>query len=333
MKKSVILIGVLLLILIGAYWYYQESQYEFLIHTVVDQDAKDRVPFSVNKGESVKSVAERLEKEGFISSGWALYKYVKGHDLGKEIEAGRFLLKKSYTIPEVADYLTRALGNEEPLTIREGLTIAQIDDYLAEEEILEDSAFEECAKNCVFDFTFLKTRPEGASLEGYLFPDTYFISSEGTSAEVLITRMLRNFEIKTSDLIVPENRTLHEIVTMASIIEKEEKKDPERPVISGILWKRYDVGMMLGADATVRFTLNKWTEPLYQKDLEVDSPYNTRKYAGLPPGPIGNPGLSSLKAALDPVESEYWYYLHGNDGMVRYAKTLEEHNINKTKFL
>ncbi len=323
----------MLVVLIGVFFWYRESQYEYLIHQTVDLEAKDRVSFYVEKGESVKSIAGRLKKERLIPSSWALYKYVKNANLGKEIEAGKFLLRKSYTIPMVVDYLTKSLKDDEPLIIREGLTTAQIDDYLAEEKVLEDGVFEECTKSCEFDFEFLKLKPADASLEGYLFPDTYFIDPEGTTAEILITRMLRNFENRTADLVIPEGRTLYEIVTMASIIEKEEKTSEQRPVVSGVLWKRFDVGMTLGADATVRYALDKWTEPLYRKDLEVNSPYNTRKFAGLPPGPIGNPGLDSIEAVITPEKSEYWYYLHDSDGIIHYAKTLEEHNRNKTKYI
>ena len=333
MKRSVILPGLLLIVLVGVFFWYRESQYEYLIHQAVDLEAKDRVSFHVERGESVKSIASRLEKQKIIPSSWALYKYVKSEDLGKEIEAGRFLLRKSYTVPEVVDYLTRSLKDEEPLIIREGLTITQIDDYLTEEGVLEDGKFEACVKSCEFDFEFLKSKPENASLEGYLFPDTYFIDPETTTAEVLITRMLRNFENRTEDLVIPEGRTLPEIVTMASIIEKEEKTSKQKPAVSGILWKRFDVGMTLGADATIRYALDKWTEPLYQKDLETDSLYNTRKFAGLPPGPIGNPGLDSIKAATSPEAGEYWYYLHDDNGIIHYAKTLEGHNRNKVNFI
>jgi UPF0755 protein len=333
MKKSLILISILLIALIGAYFWYQSSQYELYISTVVDYEDEDKIPFHIDKGESVKSIAKRLEKEDIIISSWAFYKYVKKGNLGPEVEAGRFLLRKSYTIPEIVDYLTRAMKDDEPLTIVEGLTIEQVDDFLAEEGVLQDGEFETCAKSCVFDFDFLKDKPANVSLEGYLFPDTYFIDPEATTAEILIKRMLNNFEIRTADLFKDEERSIHDIVIMASIIEKEEKKSSQRPTVAGVLWKRYDNGIGLGADATVRYAKNKWTEPLTLEDLDVDSPYNTRKYRGLPPGPIGSPGLDSIKASLLSEESPYWYYLHDSDGIIHYAKTLEEHNANKQKYL
>jgi UPF0755 protein len=116
-------------------------------------------------------------------------------------------------------------------------------------------------------------------------------------------------------------------------VEKEENSDTERPNIAYILWRRFDSGIALGADATVRYALSKWTEPLYALDLESNSPYNTRKFRGLPPGPIGNPGLASIKATLAPQENPYWYYLHDDAGQIHYGKTLDQHNANKQKYL
>jgi UPF0755 protein len=120
---------------------------------------------------------------------------------------------------------------------------------------------------------------------------------------------------------------------MASIIEKESRNNTERPIVAGILWKRFDNNWMLGADATTRYTTGKKTEPLTTDDLSDPNKWNTRAVRGLPPGAICNPGLSSIEAAANPQESDYWYYLHGNDGQIRYAETLEEHNKNKSDYL
>jgi len=174
-------------------------------------------------------------------------------------------------------------------------------------------------------------------LEGYLFPDTYFVNPDEFVAKFFLERMLGTFrtrvvEVLESD-IVSSGRSLEEIVTMASLIERETKTDEERPMVAGILWKRFDAKQGLDVDATVRYALQKPVEPLTKNDLENRSPYNTRRFAGLPPGPIANPGLKSTQAALHPTESRYWYYLHGSDGVIRYAETNEEHNANKVKYL
>jgi UPF0755 protein len=331
--RSFVISVVLLALLGGAYWWYSETQYNLDIKSAVDFESSERVPIEVEKGQSIKSIAKELKENNVITSVNSFYSYVKRHNLGEQVEAGNFILRRSYTIPEIVEYLTRARSDETPLTIREGLTIAQIDDYLADQKILADGDFENCAKTCAFDFEFLKDIPKGQGLEGYLFPDTYYVDPLNISAEGIIRRMLNNFEIRTNGMFPDAKRTMHEAITMASIIEKEERANAERPKVAGVLWKRFDSNTGLGADATVRYVLNKWTEPLYQKDLDVDSPYNTRKYAGLPPGPIGNPGLKSIEAALNPTETPYWYYLHGDDGVIRYGVTLEEHLANKRQYL
>ncbi|HRH94062.1 MAG TPA: endolytic transglycosylase MltG, partial [Candidatus Peribacteria bacterium] len=128
-------------------------------------------------------------------------------------------------------------------------------------------------------------------------------------------------------------RTLHQAVTMASLVEEESRHEDERPVVAGILWKREEAGTILGVDATVRYIVGKPSAALTVTDLDTASPYNTRKVAGLPPGPIANPGVSAIVAALQPQASEYWYYLHGTDGMIHYARTNDEHNANKARYL
>jgi UPF0755 protein len=133
--------------------------------------------------------------------------------------------------------------------------------------------------------------------------------------------------------IAASGRSLHDVVTMASLVEEESRIDDERPIVAGILWKRLANGVTLGVDATVRYIVNKPTSAITRADLDIDSPYNTRKLGGLPPGPIANPGLASIRAAIRPEESQYWYYLHGKDGQIRYAETNEGHNANRAKYL
>lgn len=336
-----LIIALALFLLIGgfsAYVYFQKA-YEYYLVTPVDKDSTARITFTIESGETGSSVAEKLSDMDLVPSEWAFYKYIKDEDIAPKLEAGKFILKKSYTIPEIAQYLTNSRKDEIVVTIREGLALDQVDEYLAKTSVLPAGSFLECAKKCTPEenFSFLDSRPAGQSLEGYLFPDTYFVDPETINSNTLVTRMLQNFNNKLdSELrseIAKQGYSIHQIVTMASIIEKESRHPEEKPIIAGILWKRLKEGMILGVDATVRYALNKWTGPLTVDDLNSDSPYNTRKKSGLPPGPISNFSLSSLKAAIMPEESEYYYYLHDNDGTIRYAKTNEEHVENKRKYL
>lgn len=171
--------------------------------------------------------------------------------------------------------------------------------------------------------------------EGYLFPDTYgFFPS--LAPDFVVTTLKRNFDKKiatVADQITSSSRTKADIITMASIIEKEANGKDDRAVISGILWKRLDRGMLLQVDAPFLFLFDKQSSELTLKDLATDSPYNTYKYKGLPPGPISNPGLESIKAALNPEVSPYLYYLHDKTGAIHYASTYKEHLANITRYL
>ncbi|MDF2379749.1 MAG: endolytic transglycosylase MltG [Candidatus Gracilibacteria bacterium] len=336
-KTLLLLISAFLFIGGAATYTYFGNLYENHLLTPVDSGSSARINFSIEKGETGADISKRLEQLELIVSEWAFYKYIKEENIAPQLEAGKYVLKKSYTIPEIAQFLTKSRSDEVVLTIREGLTLGQVDAYLSEKKILPAGSFEQCAKDCPFEPSrFLDSKPNNQSLEGYLFADTYFIDPETANAQQLVERMLNNFNQKISGLIsdiAKSGYSIHQIVTMASLIEKESRKNSEKNIISGILWKRLKEGMPLGVDATVRYAVDKWTEPLTITDLEIDSKYNTRRFKGLPPGPISNFSLSSLKAAINPEESEYYFYLHGNDGQIRYGRTNEEHNVNKKKYL
>jgi UPF0755 protein len=168
-----------------------------------------------------------------------------------------------------------------------------------------------------------------------LFPDTYFISPLANESEIM--QMMRsNFFSKTTSLrptILLSARGEKEIVTMASLVELEASKFEDQKMVAGILWNRFDIGMRLQVDAVFPYIIGKNTFQVTTKDLQFDSPYNTYKYKGLPPGPIGNPGLQSIKAVLNPTPSDYIYYLSDLEGNFHYAKTHEEHVKNKAKYL
>jgi UPF0755 protein len=173
-------------------------------------------------------------------------------------------------------------------------------------------------------------------MEGYLFPDTYHIGSRTTEEEI-IKMMLKRFNDELVKLDYVEKITLpglslHNAVTLASLVEREAREDSERPVIAGVIMNRLNRGMKLQIDATVLYALGGHKEKVYYKDLEVDSPYNTYLYYGLPPGPIAFPGEASLKAAIEPAITDYLYYVAKPDGSHAFARTLAEHNNNKAKY-
>jgi UPF0755 protein len=263
--------------------------------------------------------------------------------MDRALKSGVFLVPLRADYASIAAILIEGNGKEMAVTIPEGFTVAQIDALLTEKGVLQSGDLLACARECDFStFSFLPSRgatdtSPGTRLEGYLFPDTYFIDVSDFRAKFFLERLLgifreRVIEDLAQDFMVSE-RPLHDVVVMASLIERETRAEDERPIVSGILWKRFDSGRALDVDATVRYVLGKIIAPLTKDDLEVDSPYNTRKYPGLPPGPIANPGIESIRAALHPEDSSYWYYLHGENGDIHYAETNDEHNENKARYL
>jgi UPF0755 protein len=296
---------------------------------------------TVDSGESVRDIAQTLKEQGAIRSVTLFRLYLKSHGLDTGIRPGTFYIEPGMSFADIAKILDEGAGREMPITIPEGFTVAQIDALLAEKGLTEIGAVIDCAKHCDFStFEFLPQNAgenPGGKLEGYLFPDTYFVNPVDFVPKFFLERMLGNFRTKVVEALAGDiessGYSLQEEMTMASLIERETRTEEERPIVSGILWKRFDASQGLAVDATIRYALDKPTEALTKIDLQTDSPYNTRKYRGLPPSPIANSGLQSIQAALHPQDSEYWYYLHGNDGQIRYAKTNDEHNANKAKYL
>ncbi len=305
----------------------------------VDASSDARVSVTIPAGAGLSSIADILEEKGVIRSSTAFSWYVRVSNQDHLLRAGAYALQTSMDATQIARVLTGDSAGEVSITIPEGFTVANVDRLMAERGFTETGAIIACAKTCDFmEYDFLPTvNGPGGRVEGYLYPDTYFVGGEGSDPKAFLDRLLTTFETNVvkelSGSLLASDHTLHEIVTMASLIEEEAANDDERATISGILWKRFDEGILLGVDAAVRYIVGKPREALTRADLAVDSPYNLRTKRGLPPGPIANPGLASIKAALEPEASPYYYYLHGNDGKIHYAVTNDEHNLNRQKFL
>ncbi len=225
-------------------------------------------------------------------------------------------------------------SNEISITFPEGFTLRQIEDRLAASGLAKKSDLADFKFIAAAEPPVLAGRPAGASLEGYLFPDTYRFYKNATMTDI-VYKILANLDEKiTPDLrlgIKNSGRNFYEILTMASIIEKEVPLDSDRPIIAGILWKRLDSGVPLQADATLAYITGR--KNVAAADKKIDSPYNTYLYRGLPKGPIDNPGLSAIKAVIFPQKSPYWYYLSAKDGKTIYARTLDEQNRNRAVYL
>jgi UPF0755 protein len=300
------------------------------------------IRIDIPMGETVDEIADALRDHGLIHSAMAFRLYLKSRELDTDVKSGTFVFEKGLSFAEIADMLVSGEGKNAVVTIPEGYTVSQIDALLTDMDLTEEGAVLSCMRDCdLSSFAFLPSahpRSPGGALEGYLFPDTYFVNPIGFSAELFLSRLLSTFDKRVieglQEDIAASDRSLEEIVIMASLIERETRTDAERPVVSGILWKRFDATRGLDVDASIRYGLSKFTEPLTRENLEDrTNPYNSRRHVGLPPGAIANAGIASIKAALHPQESDYWYYLHGNDGQIRYAESNDDHNVNKAKYL
>ncbi|MFH0838050.1 MAG: endolytic transglycosylase MltG [Patescibacteria group bacterium] len=307
--------------------------YSSAVRYTLNPSGSDRVTVSVPEGSTGDEVAHLLYEKGLIKSVTAFGFYLRQNKLSDQLKAGRFVFQENYDMPKIVEMLVSGKSSEVVITIPEGWTLRQIADRLEAEELTTAEDFMSCVSKCVFDFNFL---PDGY-LEGYLYPDTYFVNPDSYSDEAFINRLISTFKSRLSDedwaAVNASPRSFEDIMIMASIVEREERDDKERPTVAGILWNRFDSGSGLYADATVLYGLGRTSGTLSAQDLESDSPYNTRKFAGLPPTPICNPGILSIRAALYPKDTDYWYYLHDSDGGIHYAKTLGEHNANKARYI
>jgi len=299
--------------------------------------------FKVSKGDSAKVIAENLKDTGLIKNPFLFRLYIF-LALGQySLKPGEYELSSKMPIRDIGDTLVLGGVNEVIITIPEGFSLKQVEDrlvgaglakrdelmnYRPEADPLLADKFSKAAPPILSD------KPKSVSLEGYLFPDTYRFFKDATLSDV-ISKMIDNLSNKlTPDLetaIKNSSYSTYEILTMASLIEKEISKDSDRPVVAGILWKRLKAGVPLQVDATLVYITGR--SEIYEADKKINSRYNTYFYRGLPKGPIANPGLSAIKAAIFPEVSPYWYYLSAKDGATIFSKTLDEHNRNRAVYL
>lgn len=328
---TVLCIGIIGLITTGLYLSY-------LLKPVDISGKSQDILVQVEPKSSSGQVAKMLENQGVIRNASAFRLYSRYHQLDNQIKAGYYVLNPSMSTPSVLSVLVRGKTASKSFTIPEGYSLQQITKALVAKGFIEEETFKELLTEAKFNYPFLRNSPSGPRrLEGYLFPETYNIRLDSTERDIInvmlagMDRQLKalDFEKRAGAL----NLNIHQALTIASMIEREARKDEERQIISSVIHNRLKIGMRLQIDATVEYALGGHREKIYYKDLEVDSPYNTYKYNGLPPGPIASPGKQSLLAAVTPANTKYIYYVAKPDGSHAFATTYEEHNANKRKYL
>ena len=327
-KFNLIFIPLILIVVLAAFFLWWRWANQSVIN---NQQSAASSTFVIKKGESLSSVAFRLQKEGLIKSGAAFKILVVFEKLESKIQAGSFLLKPSLTPEEIAVFLTHGT-TDIWLTFPEGWRKEEFARRLASNlENFNQEEFLDLAKDH----------------EGELFPDTYLIAKDA-SASAVFHLLQDNFQKKfDEDLVQVASRaslSQKEVLILASLVEREAKHDQDRAMVAGILLKRLKADWPLQVDATLQYALanfrcsqiktdcNWWLTPV-ATDKKTDSPYNTYKYKGLPPTPICNSGLASIEAIVYPQDSDYWFYLSDKKGQMYYARTVEEHNSNIQKYL
>ncbi len=314
-------------------------------------DTEERL-FLIKKGQSLFQIASALENQDLIKCkfSFTFHVFLKGKQ--DNLQAGEYSLSPSMSIADISQKIISGDVAKETITIPEGWNLRDIAWYFENKGMFQAEELFELVgfplidyskstdlprpKDFSSDYDFLIDKLNILNLEGYLFPDTYEIN-RGDSLEEIVRKMLDNFGEKLTqelrDEISNQGKTIFEIITMASLLEKEVRTLEDKKIVAGVLWKRLKNNIPLQVDATVIYITGKKTTQVSIGETKIDSHYNTYKYRGLPLGPISNPGLESILASIYPETSGYWYYLSTLEGETIFSRNLEEHNIAKAKYL
>jgi UPF0755 protein len=289
------------------------------------------VSLYVNKGNNLHQVVFKLKEQKIFIQPTFFLTYAELFKIDRRIHVGKYDLNKGITLAELTEKLTTGKGSSLDVTIPEGLNFKQIAGILKNQAGVDSAGFVEVAS----DTSFIgELNLDAPNLEGYLFPNTYKLYW-GMEPEDVAKIMVKELSNILGDSLIRRmeqiNFSLYQVLTLASLIEAEAQNPEERPIISAVYHNRLNKNMLLQCDPTVIYALPDLDRPLVLKDLEIDSPYNTYKYTGLPPGPINNPGKASILAALYPANVDLLYFVAKGDGSHIFSSTLEEHSLAKMK--
>lgn len=303
------------------------------------------VYFSIKEGSSVKKISADLRSAGLIKNNFIFETFVWLSGAQGIFQAGDYNLRPGESMSNLVDALTAVVVKSHRLTLIEGWTLTDVAGYLKNKGIIKtENEFYALTGRpladyrktkldyAVPDYDFLSDKPAYVGLEGYIYPDTYYVLEED-GAKGLLKKALHNFDKKlTSELraeIARQGKTIFEIVTMASIVEREVFGFDDRRTVADIFWRRLKLGMPLQADSTVNYVTGSGRARSTYEDLKIDSPWNTYKYAGLPLGPISNPSIEAIHATVYPKSNNYLYFLTDKEGKIYYARTSAEHTANR----
>ncbi|SFA69554.1 UPF0755 protein [Lentibacillus halodurans] len=343
---AVIIISLVLILTIGSI-----SGYLYIKSALqpVDPDSDEDINIEIPMGSSTSDIASILEENGIIKDSTVFHFYTKFKN-ETDFQAGEYTFSPSMNIDALTDALQKGRVMEDPLytiTIPEGKTIDEIAEIYASELPFSKEEFLNKVNDPNYIESLINTYPAiltndllnpeiRTPLEGYLFASTYHFYNEEPTVDTVVNRMLE----KTADVVTPymdeiesKELSVHEALTMASIVENEASSEKQRYRIAGVFYNRIEEGMALQTDPTVLYALEEHKDRILTEDLEVESPYNTYHVHSLPVGPISNFAQTSLEAAVNPEESDYLYFLHDDEGNIHYSETNEEHNKLKDQYI
>lgn len=315
-----IIILIIVVLIIAGGCGYGVMKYKSFTSEVVNSAQKRGEPqtditITVEKGSSVREIASLLQQNGVIDSEMQFIYLCKTQQRGGQFQPGEYTFNNYMTYGEIADLLESGRVDEEytTFTIKEGEGVKEIAKGLEEAGIVSAEEFLEACNSREYDYSFIADIPQRDNLlEGYLFPDTYYFTKEADCDEIINKLLSRFDEVFNADMRAQARDmgySIDDIVIIASIIEGEVRYAPERPTVSAVIYNRLEKGMKLQMDATVLYALGEKKDRVLYSDLEIEDEHNTYYVSGLPIGPIGNPGLDCIKAALNPEDTDYLYYV------------------------
>ncbi|GAA4875615.1 endolytic transglycosylase MltG [Paenibacillus vulneris] len=336
-KIAIIIIIVFLAGAAGIGWYARQT-----LRPMPSSDQPVRVVIPSGTGSS--AIAQKLEQSGLIPNATMFTLYLKYKGQGDKLQAGEYELTPGMSLDAIIDVLNKGLTIKEQgvkLTVPEGFTVKQIAEKVNQQFGTEAGLFVKAAQEgnhyTAHSFSYIPDNPQvNNRLEGYLFPETYEWKKD-IPIEDMLDQMMLELDKKLASLpdgwqesIRSRGQTVHQMMTVASLIEREVVLDEERPLVASVIYNRLSKSMPLQIDATVQYLLDKPKERLFEKDLQIESPYNTYLHPGLPPGPIASPSLASIKAAIQPADTKYLFYVTKKDGSKGhlFAETYEQHQQN-----
>lgn len=330
MRKTLIWLTAVLVLVLGAAAVAGWSMWQ-RIHDPYKGYAETEQFLTIPPGAGGADIRQRLLDAGLVRDSLTLRAALRWTGQSRALKAGEYRFDREMSAVEVVDKIARGDIYTRRITFPEGLTIADMARLFEQREFGSAADFVAAAENAAL---IRDIDPDATDLEGYLFPETYAIPRQWGAerlVSIMVDRFKASYRPELREQAAAQGLTTRQVVTLASLVEKETARDDERALVAAVYRNRMRIGMGMQADPTVVYALQKagrYDGNIRRADLAFDSPYNTYRYPGLPPGPIAAPGLASLEAALNPADVEYLYFVSRNDGSHVFARTLQEHNAN-----